>query len=156
MEQNLLAELKRRKEVTGQQQNAADYVESRGLWYSMDQGDIAGNTLSVMIIASVGNQFQTGVEIERRIKNPALAERALKAHGPLPLFMTNLHPEAAADLMATSSNNLQSSNIHLVHICIDSPSLQRSKAYYLDQIANFFRNAENPVGKSAKFVCVTF
>lgn len=47
-------------------------------------GNIAGNALSVMIIAAVGNQFPSGVEVEQRVQNSALAE---KAHGKLPPFV---------------------------------------------------------------------
>ena len=150
MEKELLDELKRMKRAPKREQpQGTIYVESRGLRYDISQGDIGGNSLSVMIIASVGDQFPSGVEIEQRVRNSALAEKAFKAHGRLPPFVTCLHKEAAADLMATASSELKSSNIELVRICIDSPSLQRSKDYYLKTIADFFQNSGSPVGETS-------
>ena len=147
MERELLKELRQKKGVARKEKpQGTTYVKSRGFCYDMSQGDIAGNTMCAMIIVSVGNQFPFGVE--QRIRNSALADEAFKVHGQLPPFVTCLHKEAAADLMATASNSLNSSNVNLVRICIDSPFLQRSKNYYLEKITDFFLNSEDPVGKT--------
>ena len=151
MEQDLLAELKRTRGAAKKKQvelAAEPYVESNGFRYNMVQGDIAGNTINVLVIASVGDQFPSCIEIERRKCNSALAEKAFEVHGHLPPFMKGyLHKEAAADLIATACNDLSSSNADLIRICIDSPFLQRSKGYYLEQIACLFRTSKCPVGK---------
>ena len=151
MEQDLLAELKRTRGAAKKKQvelAAEPYVESNGFRYNMVQGDIAGNTINVLVIASVGDHFPSCIEIERRKCNSALAEKAFEVHGQLPPFMKGyLHKEAAADLIATACNDLSSSNADLVRICIDSPFLQRSKGYYLEQIACLFGTSKCPVGK---------
>ena len=148
MEKELVEELKRVKAAPKRElPQGTAYIESRGLRYDTNQGDIAGNDISVMIIVSVGEKFPSGVKVKQRVRNSALAEKAFKVHGQLPPSVTCLHKEAAADLMATASNELKSPSIELVSICIDSPSLQRSKGYYIEKIADFFKNSSHPVGK---------
>lgn len=161
MERELLRELRQMKGAARKEKpQGTTYVKSRGFCYDMSQGDIAGNTMSAMIIVSVGNQFPFSVEVEQRIRNSALADEAFKVHGQLPPFVTCLHKEAAADLMATASNSLNSSNVNLFRICIDSPFLQCSKNYYLEKITDFFLNSEDSVGKTTYKIngslCVTF
>ena len=150
VEQDLLQELKRSKSTEAKQHTPTTptpYVDFGGLRYNVTQGDIAGNSISLMIVVAVGDRFAEGLAVEQRNRNSDLADRAVTMHGRLPEFVTGLHKEAAADLIATASNDLRSSNVNLVRICIDSPALQRSKAYYLQTIANFFKTAEHPVGK---------
>ena len=153
-EQDLLAQLKKtkippKKEYSQNTTLTYPYVESKGLLYDVTQGDIAGNAICVMTIVSVGDCFPGHVKIEQRNRNPYLAEKAFKDHGQLPssTFLRCLHKEVAADLMATTCNDLLSSNVDVVCICIDSPSLQRPRKYYLQQIADLFKVSESPVGK---------
>lgn len=150
MEHDLLTELKRVKGVEGRLPTpniAKPYIEFNGFRYNSTQGDIAGNAISLMIIVAVGDRFPEGLVVEQRDRNSILADKAIEMHGQLPTFVTGLHKEAAADLIATASNDMKSLNVNLVRICIDSPALQRPKTYYLQIITDFFKTAEHPVGK---------
>ena len=149
MEGELLQELKKMKGVAGKQLKPAttkNYVVSKGIKYNIKQGDIGGNTIDVMILVSVGSEFPVSVQVQPRVRDAHLAEKAIKAHGHLPSFVTGLHKEAAADLMATASQDLKSSNVDIVRICLDVPEMQRSKEYYIKTIAKFFKTSQQPVG----------
>ena len=82
-----------------------------------------------MIMVSVGSEFPPGIKVQSRVKDPARAEKAIQTHGQLPLKVTGLHEEAAADLMAAASLRLQSSTSDVVRLCLDVPGKQHSKQY---------------------------
>ena len=129
------------------------YVESRGIRYYMKRGGVGGNTGEVMILVSVGSEFPTGVQVQPRVRDPALAEKAIQTHGRLPPIVTGLHEEAAADLMARASLELQDSSGDLVHLCLDVPGKQRSKEYYLNTIEEFLKRCQQPVGMLHPMSC---
>ena len=123
------------------------FVVSRGIRYHMKLGSTGGNTGEVMVVVSVGSECPVGVSVQPRVRDPALAERAFQTHGHLPSTVTGLHEEAAADLMATISPDLQdSSPADLVRLCLDVPGKQRSKQYYLNTIEEFLKHCKQPVG----------
>ena len=109
------------------------YVWSGGIRYNMRLGAVGGNTRESLILVTVGSEFSAGVQVQLRIKNPALAERAIQMYGSLPPIVTGLHEEAAADLMARASLQLQSPTADLVRLCMDVPGKQRSKEYYIPE-----------------------
>ena len=122
------------------------YVWSEGVRYNMKQGEVRGNTYESLILVSVGSEFPAGVQLQPRERNPALAERAIQTYGHLPPIVTGLHEEAAADLMARASLQLQTLNIDLVRLCLDVPGKQRSKEYYLKTIEEFLKHCQQPGG----------
>ena len=151
MERELLQQLKRMKGVEGKQPTpltGKHHVDSRGITYHMKFGAIAGNTTETMILVSVGSEFPAGVNVQHRVPDAALADRAVKTYGHLPLTVTGLHQEAAADLMARVSLRLQTSNTDLVRLCLDVPGKQRSKQYYLNTIEEFLKHCQKSGGKS--------
>ena len=123
------------------------YVWSRRIRYNMELGDVGGNTAEEMILVSVGSEFPAGVQVQTRVKNPALAERAVQTYGHLPPIVTGLHEEAAADLIATACLRLQSPSVDLVRLCLDVPGKQCSKEYYMKSIEEFLKNCQHPGGK---------
>ena len=133
-----------------------DFVESRGIRYDMKYGCISGSTREVMILVSVGSEFPAGLQVERRVRDPAMAEKAINTHGRLPSIVTGLHEEAAADLMATASAILHSSvtNTDLVCLYLDVPGKQRSKQYYLQAIEKFFKHCQQPLGMCKRIIHV--
>jgi hypothetical protein len=136
-ERDLLAELKQMKGVEKKERMHVikePYVESNGLLYDLTKGDISGNRISIMIIVAVGTCIPSGIEIEQRKRNPDLAQKAFQTHGQLPSFVTGLHKEAAADLMATASNHLRSVNVDLVRICLAAPLCNAQKVTTLRQL----------------------
>ena len=148
-ERELLQELKRMKGVEGKKPTppaGEQYVLSRGIKYNMKRGTAEGNTGDVMMIMSVGSEFPAGVQVQPRVRDPARAERASQIHGRLPPIVAGLHEEAAADLMATASLELQNINFDLVRLCLDVPGKQRSKEYYLKTIEEFIKHCQQPVG----------
>ena len=155
-ERELLWELKRMKGVEGRKPTPPTgdhYVESRGIRYHMKRGEVNGNTVEVMILVSVGSEVPAGVQVQPRVRDPALAEKAIQTHGQLPPIVTGLHEEAAADLMATASLRLQDSSGDLVHLCLDVPGKQRSKEYYLNTIEEFLKHCQQPVGMLHPMSC---
>ena len=122
------------------------YVWSRGMRYNMRQGEVRGNTYESLILGSVGSEFPAGVQLQPRERNPALAERAIQTYGHLPPLVTGLHEEAAADLMARASLELQTPSADLAHLCLDVPGKQRSKEYYLKTIEEFLKHCQQPGG----------
>ena len=130
-----------------------DYVESRGIRYHMKGGGTAGNTNEVMILVSVGSEFPAGVQVQPRVRDPALAEKAIQTHGRLPPIVTGLHEEAAADLMATASKFLGDRNIDVVRLCLDVPGKQRSKEYYLKTMEEFLKHCQQPQGMFHPMTC---
>ena len=80
------------------------------------------------------------------MRSSALAERAVQIHGHLPPIVTGLHEEAAADLMARASLELQAPNVNLVRLCLDVPGRQLSQEYYLKTIEEFLKQCQQPVG----------
>ena len=150
MERELLQELKRMKGVEGKQLTPVTgkfFLESRGINYYMKRGEVHGNTSERMILVSVGSEFPAGIKVQHRVPNPALADRAVSTYGCLPLIVTGLHKEAAADLMATAGVTLQTPNADLVRLCLDVPEKQRSKQYYLNTIEEFLKHCQKPAGK---------
>ena len=125
-----------------------DYVQSRGIRYDMKQGGVAGNTIETMIMVSVGSEFPAGVQVQPRVRDPARTERATQIHGDLSPIVVGLHEEAAADLMATASLELQTCNSDLVRLCLDVPGKQRCKEYYLKTIEEFIKHCQQPDVKS--------
>ena len=123
-----------------------NFVWSRGVRYIMSLGTMGGNTGGVMILVSVGSEFPADIQVQHRVRNPALAERAVQMYGHLPPIVTELHKEAAADLMASASTRLQACTTDLIRICLDVPGKQRSRQYYLYAIENFLKNCHYPVG----------
>ena len=121
------------------------FVLSRAVRYNMKYGTVGGNTGETFIIVSVGSEFPAGVQVQPRVRSPVLAERAIQIYGHLPI-VTGLHEEAAADLMAKASLQLQSSNTDLVCLCLDVPGKQRSKEYYLRTIEEFLKRCQQPGG----------
>ena len=105
-----------------------------------------GNTSETLILVSVGSEFPSGVQVQPRVRSPALAERAVQTYGHLPPIVTELHEEAAADLIAKASMELQAPDTDLVRLCLDAPGKQRSKEYYLKTIEEFFKHCQQPVG----------
>jgi len=86
-EEKLLQELKRMKGVEGRKPTPPTgdhYVESRGIRYHMKQGGAGGNTGEVMVLVSAGSEFPAGVQVQPRVRDPALAEKAIQTHGQLP------------------------------------------------------------------------
>ena len=124
---------------------AEHYVVSRGIRYHMELG-CAGSTGEVMVVLSVGSECPAGVSVQPRVRDRPLAERAFQIHGRLPSTVTGLHEEAAADLMARVSLELQDSAVDLVRLCLDVPGKQRSKQYYLNTIEEFLKHCKQPVG----------
>ena len=122
------------------------FVWSRGIQYNMKRGQISGNTAETLILVSVGSEFPAGVQVQPRERNPALAERAIQTYGHLPPIVTGLHEEAAADLMARASLDLQSPSIDLVRLCLDIPGKQCSKEYYMKTIEESLKHCQQPVG----------
>ena len=122
------------------------YVVSRGIRYNMKNGGVGGNTGEVMVVVSVGSECPAGVSVQPRVRDPVLAERAFQTHGHLPSTVTGLHEEAAADLMARASLNLQDSTKDVVRLCLDVPGKQRSKQYYLNTIEEFLKHCKQPGG----------
>ena len=122
------------------------YVVSRGIRYYMKHGAVGGNTCEVMVVVSVGSECPAGVSVQPRVRDRALAERAFRTHGRLPSAVTGLHEEAAADLMARVSIELQDSSHDLVRLCLDVPGKQRSKQYYLNTIEEFLKHCKQPAG----------
>ena len=125
-----------------------DFVVSRGVRYYMKQGGVGGNTSETMILVSVGSEFPAGVAVERRVRDTAMAEKAIDKYGRLPSIATGLHEEAAADLMARASQILQDTSGNLVRLCLDTPGKQRSKQYYLQAIGDFFKHCQQPQGST--------
>ena len=122
------------------------FVVSRGIRYYMKNGGTGGNTGEVMVVVSVGSECPAGVSVQPRVRDPALAERAFQTHGRLPSTVTGLHEEAAADLMAKVSLQLQDSSVDVVRLCLDVPGKQRSKQYYLNTIEEFLKHCKQPGG----------
>ena len=137
------------KEVEGKQLTPLTgklFVLSRGMRYYMKLGVAGGNTGEALILVSVGSEFPAGVQVQPRIRNPALTKMAIQTHGHLPPIVTGLHEEAAADLMAMASLQLQSHNVDLVRLCLDVPGKQRSKEYYLKTIEECLKHCQDPEG----------
>ena len=122
------------------------FVMSRGIRYYMELGCVGGNACEVMVVVSVGSECPVGVSVQPRVRDPALAERAFRTHGHLPSTVTGLHEEAAADLMAKASMQLQDSSHDLVRLCLDVPGKQRSRQYYLNTIEEFLKHCKQPLG----------
>ena len=99
-----------------------------------------------MILVSVGSKFPADVRVQPRVRDPVLAEKAIETYGRLPLMVTGLHEEVAADLMATASLRLQDSSVDLVRLCLDVPGKQHSKQYYLKTIEEYLKLCQQPVG----------
>ena len=123
-----------------------NFVWSRGIRYNMKLGAVGGNTGDELILVSVGSEFPAGVQVQPRVRNPALAKRAIKTYGHLPSIVTGLHEEAAADFMARASLQLQVSNGELIRLCLDVPGKQRSKEYYLKTIEGFLKYHQHQGG----------
>ena len=124
------------------------YVGVGGLRYGTKHGAVGGNTIEVMMLVSVGDEYPADVVVSHQIRKPTMAEKATKTFGSLPSIVPGLHTEAAADLMATASTDImRSCNISVVQLLLDVPSMQRSKQYYLNKIETFFQNCNEPVGK---------
>ena len=121
-------------------------VVSRGIRYYMKYGCVGGNTGEVMVVVSVGSECPAGVSVQPRVRDRALAESAFQTHGRLPSTVTGLHEEAAADLMARASIELQDSTSDVVRLCLDVPGKQRSKQYYLNTIEDFLKHCKQPLG----------
>ena len=122
------------------------YTEAGGFRYSTSDGSINGNTIERMILVSVGSEFPVDAEVNPRIKNPTLAEKAKQMYGSLPFIVPGLHEEAAADLMATASPELKAPNSTVVKLYLDVPMMQRSKQYYLNKIQEFLQHCKYRVG----------
>ena len=112
----------------------------------MKQGGVGGNIYEALILVSVGSEFPAGVKVQPRVRSSALAKRPVKTNGNLPPIVTGLHEEAAADLMARASLELQAPNVNLVRLCLDVPGKQRSKEYYMKTMEEFLKQCQRPVG----------
>ena len=148
-ERELLQELKRMKGVEGRKlipSAGEHFVQSRGIRYDIKRGGVGGNTGEILIMVSVGSQFPAGVQVQPRVRDPARAERATQIHGHLPPIVAGLHEEAAADLMANASLELQTCSKNLFRLCLDVPGKQRSKEYYLKTIEEFIKHCQQPAG----------
>ena len=148
-ERDLLQEIKRVKGVEGRKPTpptGKDYVESRGIRYHMKYGCVGGNTGETMILVSVGSEFQSDIQVKRRVRDPAMAEKAINRYDRLPTTPITLQEETAADLMARASQTMQTTSTDLVRLCLDVPGKQRSKQYYLQAIEEFFKNCQEPAG----------
>ena len=149
MENELLKEMKIENGVLDKKLRTPvgeHYMEDGGFRYSKKRGGIGGNTSETMILVSVGSEFPVDVVVHPRIKNPALAERAKQMYGSLPSIVPGLHEEAAADLMATVTQQLKASNSTVVKLYLDVPMMQRSKQYYLNKIQEFLQHCKHRVG----------
>ena len=158
-ERELLQELKRMKRVEGRKPTppaGEDYVQFRGIRYHMKFGAVGGNTGEAMIMMSVGSEFPAGVQVQPRVRDPARAERATQIQGHLPPIVAHLHEEAASDLMATASLELQNCNCDLVRLCLDVPGKQRSKEYYLKTIEEFIKHCQQPVGMLNHIIIISY
>ena len=150
MESLLLLEMKKMNGAVEKQLRAPvgeKYVKAEGLRYNRFSGAVGGNTIEVMMLVSVGDEYPADVVVSQRIRNQSLAEKATKIFGSLPSIVPGLHTGAAADLMATASTDMRSCNTSVVQLLLDVPSMQRSKQYYLNKIETFFQNCNEPVGK---------
>ena len=127
------------------------YLCSRGIRYDMRRGSVRGNMGETLILVSVGSEFPAGVQVQPRVRNPALAKRAIQTYGHLPPIVTGLHEEAAADLMARASIKLQDHSSDVVRLCLDVPGIQRSKEYYLKTIEEYLKHCQQPVGMLLAF-----
>ena len=137
MERELLQELKRKKGVEGKQltpPTGKHYVESRRIRYSLKKGDISGNTGETMILVSVGSKFPADIKVQPCVPDSALADKGVEIYGHFPSIVTGLHKEAAADLMAAVSLELQAPIVDLVQLCLDT-------------ITEFLKHCQKPVGK---------
>ena len=156
-EQELLQELKRLKGAVGKVPTpyvGEEFVQSRGFRYSTKYGCIAGNTFEAMILVSVGDEFPDRVTVTPRVRDPAMAERAVAKYGHLPSIVAGLHDEIAADVMARSSILLQDRQSDLVRLCLDTPGYQRPKEFYLRAIEEFFEHCQQPAGTCILYQCV--
>ena len=126
-----------------------EFVLSRGLRYSTKYGCISGNIAEAMILVSVGDKFPAGVTVTPRVRDPAMAERAVAKHGHLPPIVAGLHYEIAADIMARASQLLQDRPSDLVRLCLDTPGYQRPKEFYLRAISEFLEHCQQPQGISS-------
>ena len=158
-ERELLQELKRMKGVEGRKPTppaGEHYVLSRGIRYNIKYGAVGGNTGETMIMVSVGSEFPAGVQVQPRVRDPARAERATQIHGHLPPIVVGLHEEAAADLMAIASLQLQTCSNDLVRLCLDVPGKQRSKEYYLKTIEEFIKHCQQPAGMLNHIIIISY
>ena len=112
----------------------------------MKLGTVGGNTAETLILVSVGSEFPADVQVQPRVRSPALAERAIQTYGHLPSIVTGLHEEAAADLMARASMKLEDCSSDVIRLCLDVPGMQRLKEYYLKTIEEFLKHCQQPVG----------
>ncbi|CAI8045980.1 hypothetical protein GBAR_LOCUS25422 [Geodia barretti] len=148
LESKLLLEL---KTVNGAIQKqlrgliGAHYVNFNGLMYNTKKGAVGGNTIEVLILASVGDKYPADLVAIQRIGDTSLTEQATKKFGLLPVEVPGLHKETAADLMAAASTQMNSPNMSVVQILLDIPMVQRSKQFYLKKIETFFQNCKEPV-----------
>ena len=148
-ERDILLEIKRVNGVEGRKPTpptGKDFVESRGIRYHMKYGSVSGSTSETMILVSAGSEFQSDIQFKRRVRNPAMAEKAINWYGRLPTIPITLQEETAADLMARASLILQDTTSDLVRLCLDVPGKQRSKQYYLQAIEEFFKNCRETFG----------
>ena len=149
MECKLLQEIKKKNGAVSKELQKVigeHYVDSRGISYNIKFGSIGGNTGETMLLVSVGSEFPADISVQPRIKNPANAKKANQIYGSLPPIVPRLHEEAAADLMATASQDMKSPNFNIVQLCVDVSMMQRSKHYYLNKIQEFFEHCKHTVG----------
>ena len=157
MERKLLQEIKRMNGALNKQLRPSageHYVECGGFRYNTEYGGIGGNNAEEMIVVSVGDEFPADIVVKKRIKNSTLTEKATKMFGSLPSIVPGLHEEAAADLMATASVHMKSSNRMVVQLLLDVPMMQRSKQYYIKKIEEFFQNCKETIGMYVCTVCI--
>ena len=150
MESLLLLEMKKMNGAVEKQLRAPvgeGYVGVGGLRYDTKHGAVGGNTIEVMMLVSVGDEYSENVVVSHRIRNPTMAEKATKTFGSLPSIVPGLYTEAAADLIATASTEIRGFARSVVQLLLDVPSMQRSKQYYLNKIETFFQNCNEPVSK---------
>ena len=80
MESKLLHEMKRKNGALDKQLriSAGDHytMEGGGFRYSTMYGGMGGNTGQELFLVSVGDEFPPDVVVKKRVKNPALAEKA--------------------------------------------------------------------------------
>ena len=132
------------------------YMDAGGFRYNTNHGGMGGNIGETMILVSVGNEFPVGKVVHSRIRYPALAAKAQQIYGSLPFIIPGLHEEAAADLMATASQEMKVPNSAGVKFYLDVPMMQRSKQYYLNKIQEILQHCKSRAGMDVYIImCAT-
>ena len=82
MERELLLEIRKMNEAVEKQLRApvgeGYNMGVGGLRYDTKPGAVGGNTIEVMMLVSVGDEYSADVLVSHRIRNPTMVEKATK------------------------------------------------------------------------------